>query len=206
MSPAGLAYVRCLVVVSFLTASGVAAQEVTLDYDHAADFTKYKTFGWSLAQEPAKNPANHVRITRAVESNLATRGVTKATDGAPDLTLTYAGKVGEKVKVTSKSAGSYWEPTTLRTTVDVGKVKAGTLRRSARRVCSLTDSRCPSMTRCPSTRRPWPRSTGQECRQCSRPRPLRTNRLDRSSRHRGGQRRAGPWGCGLNARRDGWST
>lgn len=127
MSRTFLSFFRGLVVVSFFTVSGVAAQEVKLDYDHAADFTKYRTFGWSLAQEPAKNPANHVRITRAVEAHLATRGVTKATDGAPDLYLTYGGKVGEKVKVTSKSAGSYWEPSNLRTTVDVGKVKAGTL-------------------------------------------------------------------------------
>lgn len=125
MSRACLAFVRCLVLV--LTASGGVAQEVTLDYDHDADFAQYKTFGWSLAQVPAKNPANHVRITRAVEAHLAPRGVTLATDGDPDLTLTYSGKVGEKVKVTSKSAGSYWEPTNLRTTVDVGKVKAGTL-------------------------------------------------------------------------------
>jgi hypothetical protein len=135
MPRAPLAFVRCLVFGPFLAASGVAAQEVKLDYDPAADFTKYKTFGWSLAQEPAKNPANHVRITRAVEANLATRGVTKATDGAPDLYLTYSGKVGEKVKVTGKSAGSYWEPSNLRTTVDVGKVKAGTL------ILEMTDAR-----------------------------------------------------------------
>jgi hypothetical protein len=110
-----------------LLALPALAQEVKLDYDQDVDFSRYKTFGWSLAQEPAKNPANHVRITRAVEANLAARGVTKATDGAPDLLLTYSGKVGEKVKVTGKSTGSYWEPTNLRTTVDVGKVKAGTL-------------------------------------------------------------------------------
>ena len=116
-----------LILPILLFAGAAPAQEVKLDYDPAADFTKYKTFGWSLAQEPAKNPANHIRITRAVETNLTAHGVTKATDGDPDLYLTYLGKVGEKVKVSSKSAGSYWEPTNLRTTVDVGKVKAGTL-------------------------------------------------------------------------------
>lgn len=118
-----------------LFAATVLGQEVTLDYDQSADFTQYKTYGWSPAQEPAKNPANHIRITRAVEGNLVTRGVTKATDGAPDLLLTYVGKVGEKVRVTGKSAGGYWEPTNLRTTVDVGKVKAGTL------ILEMTDAR-----------------------------------------------------------------
>jgi len=127
MSRACPSFARCFVLVSILTISGVAAQEVALDYDRATDFTQYKTFGWSLAQEPAKNPANHIRITRAVETGLAARGVIKATDGAPDLLLTYVGKVGDKVKLTSKNAGGYWEPSNLRTTVDVGKVKAGTL-------------------------------------------------------------------------------
>jgi hypothetical protein len=110
-----------------LLAGTASAQEVKLDYDRELDFSRYKTFGWSLAQEPAKNPANHVRITRAVEQNLAGRGVTLATDGNPDLYLMYYAKVEESVKVTGKSAGSYWEPTNLRTMVDVGKVKAGTL-------------------------------------------------------------------------------
>jgi hypothetical protein len=118
-SPLGLALI--------LLAGTASAQEVKLDYDRELDFSKYKTFGWSLAQEPAKNPANHIRITRAVEQNLTAHGVTMATDGNPDLYLMYYAKVGESVKVTGKSAGSYWEPTNLRTTVEVGKVKAGTL-------------------------------------------------------------------------------
>lgn len=127
MSRSALSFIRGFVLLPLLAAGGAVAQEVKLDYDPDADFTQYKTFGWSLAQEPAKNPANHIRITRAVEANLTAHGVTKATDGAPDLYLTYLGKVGEKVKVTGKSAGGYWESSNLRTTVDVGKVKAGTL-------------------------------------------------------------------------------
>ena len=39
----------------------------------------------------------------------------------------YHGRVGDKVKVTGRSEGGYWEPTNLRTVVDVGKVKEGTL-------------------------------------------------------------------------------
>ena len=39
----------------------------------------------------------------------------------------YTGRVGDKVKVTGHSGGSSWEPTNLRTMVDLNKVREGTL-------------------------------------------------------------------------------
>ena len=60
-----------------LSAVAASAQEVKLDYDHDVDFSRYKTFGWSVAQQPAKNPANHIRITRAVEEGFAGKGLSK---------------------------------------------------------------------------------------------------------------------------------
>jgi len=113
--------------LSSLGAWPAAAQEVNLDYDQGLDFSRFKTFAWSPAQTPAPNPANHIRITRAVEQTLEGRGLAKSTDGRPDVYLMYQGRVGDKVKVSSKNTGGYWEPTNLRTMVDVGKVKEGTL-------------------------------------------------------------------------------
>ena len=110
-----------------LFAATLEAQEVKLDYEKDADFSSYKSFAWSPAQTPAPNAANHIRVTRAVEAALAGKGFTMSTDGRPDAFLMYHGRVGEKVKVTSRSTGGYWEPTNLRTVVDVGKVKEGTL-------------------------------------------------------------------------------
>ena len=110
-----------------LSAVAASAQEVKLDYDHDVDFSRYKTFGWSVAQQPAKNPANHIRITRAVEEGLAGKGLSKDASGIPDAYLMYTGRVGDKVKVTGHSGGSSWEPTNLRTMVDLNKVREGTL-------------------------------------------------------------------------------
>jgi hypothetical protein len=108
-------------------AASASAQEVSLDFSRDHDFSSYKSFAWSPAQQPAKNPANHIRITRAVEEGLGPKGMVKSTDGRPDVYLMYQGKVGDKVKVRGKSQGGYWEPTNLRTVVDLNKVKEGTL-------------------------------------------------------------------------------
>ncbi len=116
-----------LALAFVFTASFASAQEIKLDYDHDVDFSRYKTFAWGVAQQPAKNPANHVRITRAVEEGLAEKGLRKDAAGAPDAYLMYTGRVGETVKVTGRSAGSYWEPTNLRTMVDLNRVREGTL-------------------------------------------------------------------------------
>lgn len=118
---------RPVVLFLLLAAGPASAQEVKLDYDKDTDFSSYKSFAWSPAQQPAPNPANHIRITRAVEAGLTGKGLTKSTDGKPDAFLMYHGRVGDKVKVTGRSEGGYWEPTNLRTVVDVGKVKEGTL-------------------------------------------------------------------------------
>jgi hypothetical protein len=36
-----------------------------------------------VAQQPAKNPANHIRITRAVEEGFAAKGLSKDPSGIP---------------------------------------------------------------------------------------------------------------------------
>jgi hypothetical protein len=113
-----------------LVAHLARAQEmqVKLDYDHDVDFTKYKTIGWSVAQEPAKNLANHVRITRSVEQAFAEKGLTKGPPEAiPDAFIMYHAKIEENVKVTGRNAGAYADPTNLRTMIDLNKVKQGTL-------------------------------------------------------------------------------
>ena len=114
-------------VALFLSAAAAAAQEIKLDYDHDVDFSRYKTFAWSVAQQPAKNPANHIRITRAVEEAFTAKGLSKDAAGIPDAYLMYVGRVGDKVKVSGHPGGSSWEPSNLRTMVDLNKVREGTL-------------------------------------------------------------------------------
>ena len=113
--------------VFVLSAGAASAQEIKLDYDRDVDFSRYKTFAWSVAQQPAKNAANHVRITRAVEEAFTAKGLDKDAAGIPDAYLMYTGRVGDKVQVTGHPGGSSWEPSNLRTMVDINKVRAGTL-------------------------------------------------------------------------------
>jgi len=56
---------------------------VTSDHDLDADFSQYKTFAWKPGTE-APNPITEKRIHRAVETELAAKGVVVATE-SPDL-------------------------------------------------------------------------------------------------------------------------
>jgi hypothetical protein len=104
-----------------------APSDVTVDFDHDADFSTYATFDWSPAQTPAENPANHVRIVRAVEQELQAKGLRKATDGAPGIFVHYYAKVEAKLKSQAGQERGTWAPNDLRTTVDFSRVKQGTL-------------------------------------------------------------------------------
>jgi hypothetical protein len=116
------------IVFALACLAGVAsAQEIKLEYDHDVDFSQYKTFAWSPAQQPSHNPANHLRILKAVDQALAAKGLTKEVAGEPDAIVMYHGHIGETVKVKGTNAGSYQESTNLRTMIDITRVKEGTL-------------------------------------------------------------------------------
>ncbi len=90
--------VLSLAVVSLLAPqSGSPTVKVT--FDQEADFSRFKTYDWVPAQEPAPNPVNHIRMTRAVERELEIKGLTKSMEN-PDLRVTYFAKVEKKLKGT----------------------------------------------------------------------------------------------------------
>jgi hypothetical protein len=98
-----------------------------LDFDKDAPFAKYKTYAWLESPARAENLANHIRITRAVEKELSGKGLALDTSGRPDVFVRYIAKIETKVRGSSRKAGSPWEPTDLRTIVDIERVKQGTL-------------------------------------------------------------------------------
>jgi hypothetical protein len=100
---------------------------VTVTYNHKVDFSRYKTFAWSQAQEPPSSLPNGVLITEAVEHALAAKGVSKGAGSEAGRRIRYIGKVATKVYGQSYEAESPWDPTNLRTMVDIKKVKQGTL-------------------------------------------------------------------------------
>lgn len=94
--------------------------QVDAEYDREYDFTRLHTFAWSSEQKPAPNPADDVRITKAVTGALEEVGLKIDTTNA-DVRLLYQLEVEQKkLDVESRQRDSAWDPTDLETTVSFG--------------------------------------------------------------------------------------
>jgi hypothetical protein len=88
-------------ILILLAAGSAFAQKVTVEFDQAADFAKYKTFAIRDGQLNAKSPAlnNELvkkRIEADIERELTARGLRRA-EGQADLNVRYhLGAVGKK--------------------------------------------------------------------------------------------------------------
>jgi len=104
------------------------SKKVEVEWNREADFSRYKTYAWVPYQQPVPNPANHVRITRAVERELEAKGFAKA-PLAPDadVFVEYKAKLEKQVKGTPYEGGSSWTPTNERFMVRFDKIEVGTL-------------------------------------------------------------------------------
>lgn len=79
--------------------------EIRTDYDHNADFSKYKTFGFfePLGVEDARYSSIYGGIFRtAITREMEQRGYTLSDN--PDLLINVSGKLQDKTKVTTTSA------------------------------------------------------------------------------------------------------
>jgi Domain of unknown function (DUF4136) len=95
-------------LASLLLAAGSAlAQKVTNDWDKARDFSKYKTYAW-VKGTPAKSQLNDERITRAIEAQLAAKGLQKVESGGnPELVVAYHAAVGEEAQFNTMNTGGW---------------------------------------------------------------------------------------------------
>jgi len=76
-----------------LLVTSALAQKITVEFDQAADFTRYRTFAIRGGQLNSPNPALNSelvgkQIEADIESNLTARGLTKVT-GRSDLNVRY---------------------------------------------------------------------------------------------------------------------
>jgi hypothetical protein len=116
-----------LPLVLFLLAAPAGSPTVKVTFDEATDFSRFQTYDWVTTQEPAANPVNHIRMTRAVERELEAKGLHKSMEN-PDLRVTYFAKVEKKLKGTGYQQDSPWQATSdLRTVVDFKRVQEGTV-------------------------------------------------------------------------------
>jgi hypothetical protein len=95
--------------LSLLAAHGAWAQKITVEFDQAADFSKYKTFTIRGGQLNSKNPALNSelvkkRIEADIERGLTARGL-EAASGQSDLIVTYRFGSARKTEVETYPAG-----------------------------------------------------------------------------------------------------
>ena len=98
-----------LIILILVAAPCCFAQQVTVEFDHTADFTKYKTFAIRDGQLNSKNPALNSelvkkRIEADIEANLAAKGLRKVT-GPSDLNVRYRFGAARKTEIESYPAG-----------------------------------------------------------------------------------------------------
>jgi len=98
----------------FMTTVGLAmlgavafAQDVTYDFDRAANFARYHSYAWVRGTELA-DELNHKRIVNAVDTQLAGKGLSRvAANGEPDLLVAYHAAFDSNLQITGMSAGPY---------------------------------------------------------------------------------------------------
>jgi hypothetical protein len=95
--------------LALLIASSAFAQKITIEFDQAADFTRYKTFAVRGGQLNSPNPAlNSELVGRQIEadigSNLTAKGLTKVA-GPSDLNVRYTLGTRRNVETEAYPAG-----------------------------------------------------------------------------------------------------
>ena len=93
-------FAKVVLTVGLVACAGIS---VTTDFDPDVDLTQYETFAW---MEGSGSAGGDIRATgdlvdqrfrRAIESELASRGLQKATSGAPDMFVGYQLALDDKV-------------------------------------------------------------------------------------------------------------
>src|SRR5712692_208487 len=103
--------VTAVVLLSLLGAHGALAQKVTVEFDQAADFSKYKTFAIRDGQLNSRNPALNSdlvkkRIDADIEKYLTAKGLTEVS-GKSDLNVRYTFGTARKMETEAYPAGWY---------------------------------------------------------------------------------------------------
>jgi len=81
----------------------IRAQDVSVDYDKEADFTKRRTYAWKPGAE-APDPLTEQKIQQAVEAQLAAKGLTEV-EASPDLWVVTHTSVTTDARVNVETFG-----------------------------------------------------------------------------------------------------
>jgi hypothetical protein len=99
-----------LVLSGLLAAPGAVAQKVTVEFDQAANFSKYKTFAIRGGELNSRNPAlNSELVKKQIEAdiirNLSMKGLEESPTGPADLNVRYTFGSARKTELESYPAG-----------------------------------------------------------------------------------------------------
>src|SRR6201984_2240195 len=87
------ALILALLVV---TAGPLAAQDVHYNFMPGADFSKYRTYKWVNTGDAHPDQIMDAQIKQAVDSQLASKGMTKTDDDKADLYIGYQTAVNQE--------------------------------------------------------------------------------------------------------------
>jgi hypothetical protein len=83
------------------------AQKVNTDYDKTANFSSYHTYAWAKGT-PATNQLMDDRIISNIDSQLAAKGLSKATDPEKaDMLVSYHAAVGHQTQLNTTDMGGW---------------------------------------------------------------------------------------------------
>lgn len=101
---------RIVVGLCFLLTAGTAfAQKVNVDFDKNTDFSKYKTYAFAEGT-PTPETLTNQRIEKAIEAQLAAKGLTKVESNA-DLTVVFHCSLTQQTQLNTTNLGGWgWGP------------------------------------------------------------------------------------------------
>jgi hypothetical protein len=88
-----------LFVAILFTTTSAFAHKVRVDYDHRANFSKYKTFMW-VEKPQTENPLMDERVVNAVNAQLSAKGLEPVTTDA-DLNVSATSTIEQKQILTT---------------------------------------------------------------------------------------------------------
>lgn len=96
---------RKLVLFSIATlvlAGSALSQDVRYNFDKNTDFSKFKTYKWvALKDAPKPNDLTDKQIIASIDSQLATKGLSKVDSDTADLFVGYQAGIGQEKEFTS---------------------------------------------------------------------------------------------------------
>jgi hypothetical protein len=121
-----------LCAVLLVAAWPLRGQDVTMpkaevDYDHDVDFGSFHTFQWSDSQDRMHNPTRHMAMVTAIERELEKKGLKKSVAGTPDVRVRFYADIEKHIRGTARQSDSPYSPSDLRTSVDLEKMREGSL-------------------------------------------------------------------------------